>query len=103
MERWASGGRWWPTSPAPCVSPIRRQLLKEQDIVTETRFDKFRVPKATGTHADVFAAVGLADLLSDTGEVTIRDDPTGFTVKPGHALSTDDLRRLRTDAGYQFL
>lgn len=75
-------------------------------MVTDTALRTFQVPKLTGTHADVFAAVGLADLLSglDNGEaITLQDGPTGITVTLPHPVDTDELRRLPADAGYQFL
>ena len=42
----------------------------------------FRIPKSTGTHADVFLAVGLADLLQSIFEepVELRDDGSFFFV-----------------------
>lgn len=75
-------------------------------MVTSSVFAEFRVPKTTGTHADVFAAVGLADLLAqhpDGGDVTIREEPAAFVVSPAHPLSEEELRRLPTGPGYQFL
>jgi hypothetical protein len=75
-------------------------------MVTSSVFAEFRVPKTTGTHADVFAAVGLADLLAqlpDGGDVTIREEPSAFIVTPPRALTAEDLARLPTGPGYQFL
>lgn len=44
----------------------------------------FRLPKQTGTHADVFAAVGLADLLQSLFEkpVQLRDEGALFLIVP---------------------
>ncbi|MER3484991.1 MAG: hypothetical protein C4345_02425 [Chloroflexota bacterium] len=75
-------------------------------MVTSKVFSEFRVPKTTGTHGDVFAAVGLADLLSqhpDGITVIIREEPAAFIVAPARPLTEDDLARLPTGPGYRFL
>jgi hypothetical protein len=75
-------------------------------MVTSKVFSEFRVPKTTGTHGDVFAAVGLADLLSQHPHgitVLIREEPTAFIVAPARPLTEDDLARLSTGPGYRFL
>jgi hypothetical protein len=69
--------------------------------VSETR--TFVVPKATGTHGDVFAAVGFADLISNAthvSKVQILEKPTGFEVR---AATSDGLGRISQSPGYPFL
>ncbi|MEK7280850.1 MAG: hypothetical protein AAB037_00665, partial [Chloroflexota bacterium] len=66
----------------------------------------FKIPKTTGTHADVFLAVGLADLLSsavDDGPVTIHEDETYFIVNLPRPLFEKDISRFPQDPGYPFL
>ncbi len=64
----------------------------------------FQSPKLTGTHADVLAAVGLADLLaSATGAASVRlqeDGPRFRIVAPG---AIDLLEDLAPTPGYPFL
>lgn len=60
----------------------------------------FIIPRTTGTHGDIFAAVGLADLLSDASDspVFIRENRAGFEIaatlidaipqKPGYPFLT---------------
>src|SRR5712691_9991912 len=64
---------------------------------------EFLIPRSTGTHADVLAAAGLADLLGDmpgAGAVRIRETETGFAVSvPGSV----DIERLPQHPGYPFL
>jgi hypothetical protein len=70
--------------------------------VSETR--TFVVPKATGTHGDVFAAVGLADLVSNAAhvrEVQILEGPTGFEIRASNTES--GLGRIDQSPGYPFL
>lgn len=69
-------------------------------------YDTFRVEKRTGTHADVFAAVGLADLLADqVGDtrVWVVEEDAAFQVKLDVSLSEDALNRLRVAPGYPYL
>ena len=69
-------------------------------------FTDFRVPKIAGTHADVFAAVGLADLLellAGDGAVMLRDDSTGWTIGLPRPLTATEIRESRVSAGYDFL
>lgn len=70
--------------------------------MSETR--TFAVPKATGTHGDVFAAIGLADLVSSAAhvrEVQILEGPTGFEIR---ALTTaNSLGPIDQSPGYPFL
>ncbi|MGO9265596.1 MAG: hypothetical protein ACLQBA_12075 [Candidatus Binataceae bacterium] len=46
------------------------------------RHRTFVIPRTTGTHGDIFAAVGLADLLSGASDspVSIRENPAGFEI-----------------------
>ncbi len=64
----------------------------------------FRVPRATGTHADVLLTAGLADLLQTAlpdGEVRIVESGATFEVTaPSEALVAE---RLPADAGFPFL
>jgi hypothetical protein len=66
----------------------------------------FHIPKRTGTHADVFAAVGLADMLAsipETGAVHIIEKGTAFDVCPAQPLSEVDWQRIPQAPGYPFL
>jgi hypothetical protein len=65
---------------------------------------KYFVPKATGTHGDVFAAVGLADLLStarNAAEIRIKESPLGFQIES--ALKSQALGPVAQSPGYPFL
>jgi hypothetical protein len=59
----------------------------------------FVIPRTTGTHGDVFAAVGLADLLSGASDspVHIREAATGFEIS---ATVVNDIPQ---EPGYPFL
>ena len=64
----------------------------------------FILSKATGTHGDVFAAVGLADLLStasNVGQVQIKESPAAFEIQP--VLKSDGIRSIAQSPGYPFL
>jgi hypothetical protein len=65
---------------------------------------EFSVPKTTGTHADVFTAVGLADLLQPACDepVEIRDRGAAFGVDL-ESLSVDWRERVPHSPGYKFL
>ncbi|MBI3304524.1 MAG: hypothetical protein HYZ72_20875 [Deltaproteobacteria bacterium] len=66
----------------------------------------FRIPKRTGTHADVFAVVGLADLLAsvpDVGAVRMVEREAEFEVRLSQPLAGADLRRIPQTPGYPFL
>ncbi len=66
----------------------------------------FRILKSTGTHADVFAAVGLADLLASiphTGRITLSDRGADLEVRLLRPLTETDLRRIPQTPGYPFL
>jgi hypothetical protein len=72
-----------------------------QDAIAE-----LRIPKRTGTHADVFAAVGLADLLAsipDSGAVGLTEREIDFVVSPSRPLVINDLQRIPQTPGYPFL
>ncbi len=62
----------------------------------------FLITKSTGTHADTFAAAGLAKLLASTGRtVQITEESTAFRVTvPG---PEDGLKGLSASPGYPFL
>jgi hypothetical protein len=67
---------------------------------------EFRIPKRTGTHADVFAAVGLADLLAsipDTGAIRLAEHETDFVISPSRPLTMNDSQRIPQTPGYPFL
>jgi hypothetical protein len=63
----------------------------------------YRIDRATGTHADVFLAAGLADLLQQVAEgpVQLRTRDASFEVLAD--LPTDWPERLPTGAGYWYL
>lgn len=66
--------------------------------------EEFSVPKMTGTHADVFTAVGLADLLQPACDesVELRDRGVAFEVDL-KSLSADWPERVPCSPGYKFL
>jgi len=69
-------------------------------------FTEFRIPRSTGTHADVLAAVGLADLLASlpgTGIVRLVGGQADFTICPAAPISTADLNHIPQVPGYPFL
>ncbi|MEW5814804.1 MAG: hypothetical protein AB1798_05335 [Spirochaetota bacterium] len=66
----------------------------------------FRIQKKTATHADVFAVVGLADLLKslrDAGSIRLTDRQIEFEVLISRSLTHTDLKRIPQEAGYPFL
>jgi hypothetical protein len=66
----------------------------------------YAVPKATGTHGDVLAAVGLADLLatsSKVAEVRIVERESDFQVHLRPPLDATDLSAIPQAPGYPFL
>jgi len=65
---------------------------------------EFSVPKMTGTHADIFTAVGLADLLQAACDkpVEIRDHGSAFGVDL-ESLSVHWQERVPHSPGYKFL
>ncbi len=74
--------------------------------ISTTAYHELAVEKATGTHADVFAAVGLADLLAgvrgDAG-VRVRADDRRFVVALDEPLTDHDLDGLAVQPGYPYL
>ncbi|MBV6434537.1 MAG: hypothetical protein IANPNBLG_04790 [Bryobacteraceae bacterium] len=64
----------------------------------------FIIPKLTGTHADVFAAAGLADLLSPLDpHSTIVDLGHSFRVNLTSAVSRESIAALDPSPGYRYL
>lgn len=64
----------------------------------------FPIPKMSGTHADVLAAIGLADLLGAAGaKPVISDKGSEFQIDVPEPVSVELLRRLGLDAGYDYL
>lgn len=63
----------------------------------------FQVPRATGTHADVLLAVGLADLLQQATDEPVQLRARGALYEVVARLPEDWPQRLPTDAGYQYL
>ncbi|MCC7103687.1 MAG: hypothetical protein IT307_00965 [Chloroflexi bacterium] len=73
--------------------------------VADPTFQTIRISRASGTHADVFAAVGLADLLRDAANdqrVTIKQVGTAFEVCLSRRRALSDLW-LRPRPGYRYL
>jgi hypothetical protein len=63
----------------------------------------FQVPRATGTHADVLLAVGLADLLQQATDEPVHLRAPGAVYELVARLPADWAARLPVDAGYQYL
>jgi len=66
----------------------------------------FRISKQTGTHADVFTAVGLADLLAsvpEAGAVRIVEQGAAFEVCSARPLTCADWQRIPQTPGYLYL
>jgi hypothetical protein len=62
----------------------------------------FLITRSTGTHADVFAAAGLAKLLTSSGRpVQITEESTGFRVSV--LRPENGLKGLSASPGYPFL
>jgi hypothetical protein len=64
----------------------------------------FIVSKATGTHGDVFAAVGLADLISTASTVTevrIKESPAAFEIRA--VSESGGIDSVAQSPGYPFL
>jgi len=59
----------------------------------------FVLPRITGTHGDVFAAVGLADLLSDASDAPVRIRETGSSF----AVTANARDGIPQRPGYPFL
>lgn len=74
--------------------------------VRDDPFQKIELPRETGTHGDVLAAVGLADLLvkSDPDNiVTIRSQGGGFAVVLERARRPSELPSISATPGYRYL
>lgn len=67
--------------------------------------DELSVPRTSGTHADVFAAVGLADLLANAFEQPVRLEERAdrFVVRLPAPLTRDITARLPATPGYPFI
>jgi hypothetical protein len=66
----------------------------------------FRIPKQTGTHADVFTAIGLADLLAsvpEAGAVRVVEQGAAFEICSARPLTGTDWQRIPQMPGYPFL
>lgn len=65
----------------------------------------FPIAKVTGTHADVFATVGLADLLAEgtDGEIEIVDGTTQYEVQVKCSMEPSFLARISQRPGYPYL
>jgi hypothetical protein len=66
----------------------------------------FKILKRTATHADVFAAAGLADLLAsipDAGPVRLRERDAQFEIHTSRPLREVDWVRVPQTPGYPFL
>lgn len=66
----------------------------------------FRTPRQTGTHADVFTAVGLADLLASVpqaGIIRVIEQEAAFEVCLDRPLTSADLQGIPPTPGYPFL
>lgn len=64
----------------------------------------FPIPKQTGTHADVFAVVGLAELLSRCGiHSELLDQGSEYQVVVSEPVTAQKLRQLGNDPGYRYL
>jgi hypothetical protein len=66
--------------------------------------DRFSLPKVTGTHADVFAAAGLADLLSPmVDRCVVSDRGADFCVEVDPEVTLEMCAGLPVAPGYRFL
>ncbi len=66
----------------------------------------FRIARSTGTHADVFTAVGLADLLAtvpDGGAIRLIERESNLEVHFSGPLSSAAVQRIPQVPGYPFL
>ena len=59
----------------------------------------FVIPRTTGTHGDIFAAVGLADLLAGTSDSPVRIHEAAM----GFEISATLVNGILQDPGYPFL
>lgn len=64
----------------------------------------FPIPKVSGTHADVLAAIGLADLLEAADvRATLLDNGPEFQVTAAKPVTVALLRRAGLNPGYEYL
>lgn len=66
---------------------------------------EIELPRETGSHGDVLAAIGLADLLdaAGLGRVMLEERGASFAVVPSRPRRPSELANLPHDPGYQFL
>ncbi len=64
---------------------------------------EFTIYKSSGSHADIFAAAGLANLLAPVTAVIIENRGTSFAVMTDRDLAGDDFRNLDGTPGYKYL
>lgn len=63
----------------------------------------FEIPRATGTHGDIFLVAGLADLLQSVAEGPVQLRAHGALYEVRATLADDWADRLPVGAGYQYL
>jgi hypothetical protein len=76
------------------------------DEAMSKKIQTFHIPRLTGTHADVFAAVGLADLLAEiphVGDTRIVETEGSFDVIPPVQLGSAEFGAALQAPGYPFL
>src|SRR5437016_5788543 len=69
-------------------------------------YEFLSIPKSTGTYGDIFAAVGLANVLSvipDANPVAIEERDAEFQVIPSRPILMSDLERVPHLPGYAYL
>lgn len=67
------------------------------------QIDEFELRNIANNHADVFAAVGLASLISPLGNAIIRETPLGFVVKPTEPITEEFCQGIPRYPGYLYL
>lgn len=67
------------------------------------QIDEFELRNTANNHADVFAAVGLASLVSPLGDAMIRETPMGFSVRPIDPITEEFCSRIPRYPGFQYL
>lgn len=67
------------------------------------QIDEFELRNIANNHADVFAAVGLASLISPLGDAIIRETPVGFVVKPTEPITEEFCQGIPRYPGYLYL
>ncbi len=70
-----------------------------------SEFEVFKIPKTIGTHGDVFAAVGLASLLSsvDSQAIQLNERESEFEIVLRGPLRESELNRIPQSPGYLYL